>query len=205
MQAERSAPESAQVVAVVPAAGSGGRLGGVTKAFLRLQDGQTFLRRIARTCAEAGISSVVCVLAPGVAGPVPAGVTVLRNQTPEKGMLSSIHVALDAPEVQRAAAFLLWPVDCPRVSATTVRRLVSEWREAGAAITVPEVGGRRGHPTLFSNTLLSELRSAPLDAGARAVLRSDRDRVHVVDCNASPEVLDDIDTPADASALGVEA
>jgi CTP:molybdopterin cytidylyltransferase MocA len=80
-------------VAVVLAAGSGMRLGGVAKALLR--DGHlTFLERIAATLEEVDCQELIVVVGPPFADAVAAAARaldaqVIVNPQPERGMASS--------------------------------------------------------------------------------------------------------------------
>jgi molybdenum cofactor cytidylyltransferase len=56
--------------------------------------------------------------------------------------------------------------------------------------------GRRGHPTIFSSALFDELRDAPLNVGARHVVRNHPDDVHEMTTNEE-SVFVNIDTPKD--------
>ena len=64
----------------------------------------------------------------------------------------------------------------------------------------PAVGPRHGHPVLFDRSLFAELRTAPLEAGAKAVVRRHEARIlHVVPPDEG--CLRDVDTPEDYQAL----
>jgi nicotine blue oxidoreductase len=74
------------------------------------------------------------------------------------------------------------------------------WRASGAPVVVPRYGTRRGHPVLFAAALFDELRAAPLDVGARAVVRAHAaERLEVPVADAA--ILDDIDTPDDLHGI----
>jgi molybdenum cofactor cytidylyltransferase len=61
-------------------------------------------------------------------------------------------------------------------------------------IIVPTYGGGRGHPTLFARQLYGELLAAPLDQGARVVVRAHADEVLELPTDEAG-VLADVDTP----------
>jgi molybdenum cofactor cytidylyltransferase len=66
---------------------------------------------------------------------------------------------------------------------------------SSAAIAAPTWDGRRGHPGGFHRSVFAELRAAPPDRGARAVLGADPGRVvHVA---GDPGCVTGIDTPGD--------
>jgi CTP:molybdopterin cytidylyltransferase MocA len=187
-----------RIVAIVLAAGEGRRMGG-PKALLPLRE-TTFLAHACRLFARPGIASVVAVLGAEAervraeAG-VPGGVTVVVNERwREGGMLSSVWRGLDAAESEAAEAVLLHPVDHPLVQPGTIDRVI-EALSASAAIAVPVWEGRRGHPGGFGRPVFAELRAAPANRGARAVLAADPARVVYVAGDAG--CLAGIDTPAD--------
>ena len=91
---------------------------------------------------------------------------------------------------------LMTLVDVPMLSAATVEAVVSEWRRSRAPIVRPAVGDRHGHPVLFDRALFDELRQAPLEGGAKTVVRRHQSRiVHFVPPDDG--CLWDIDTPED--------
>jgi CTP:molybdopterin cytidylyltransferase MocA len=186
-----------RVVAIVLAAGEGRRMGG-PKALLRL--GQTtFLAHAGRLFARPGVASVVAVLGAEAErvraqAALPSEVTVVVNEAWREGMLSSVWRGLDAAESEAADAVLLHPVDHPLVQPATIDRVVQALLSS-AAIAVPTWEGRRGHPGGFHRAVFAELRSAPPDRGARAVLAAEPGRVvHVV---GDPGCVAGIDTPED--------
>ncbi|MEW6277712.1 MAG: nucleotidyltransferase family protein [Candidatus Eremiobacterota bacterium] len=127
------------------------------------------------------------------------GAVRLVNPNPERGQLSSLLVGLEG-----GAAKFAWTlavlVDQPAVSATTYRRL-AEAAEAGAGhLWVPTCRGRRGHPVAFGRVCYPDLLQAPLEEGSRWVVA--RHRAYRVEVEVDdPEVLRDVDTPADYERL----
>ena len=186
-----------RVVAIVLAAGEGRRMGGV-KALLPLGDA-TFLAHACRLFARPGVASVVAVLGAEaervrVEAGLPAEATAVFNDRWREGMLSSVWRGLDAAEAEAADAVLLHPVDHPLVQPATIDRVIRAL-SCSAAIAVPTWDGRRGHPGGFHRSVFAELRAAPPDRGARAVLAADAGRVVHVPGDAG--CVTGIDTPED--------
>jgi molybdenum cofactor cytidylyltransferase len=67
-----------------------------------------------------------------------------------------------------AAIFLL--ADMPRVSASTIRRLLETHGASLPAIVAPVAGGRRGNPVLFDRRLFPALHALSGDQGGRSLL-----------------------------------
>jgi CTP:molybdopterin cytidylyltransferase MocA len=191
-----------EAVAVALAAGAGKRMGGKAKASLLLPDGRTFMAAVAASARAGGCPRVVAVVGrphehETRAAALAAGVTeIVENPDPDRGMTSSLAVALDRLDPSTVDVALAWPVDHALVCANTV---VDILHAAGRdLIVVPtSSGGRGGHPTAFGASLWPELRDATaLPDGARAVVRADPARVVRV-ATADPGAFFDIDTPDD--------
>jgi nicotine blue oxidoreductase len=186
-----------RIAGVVLAAGEGRRMGG-PKALLRAR-GETFLARCLRMLAEGGAEPLVGVIGHdagrvSAAAGVPAGASLVTNPDYSAGMLSSVLCGLAEAEASDAQAILLLPVDHPLVSPDTIGRVMEALR-GGARIAVPTHAGRRGHPAGFAAAAWPALRSAPAEAGARAVLAAHPGWIVHVSGDAS--CLQGIDTPAD--------
>lgn len=175
----------ARVVGAVLAAGAGVRMGS-PKAQLLL-GGVRLVDRAVRVLCEGGCADVVTVVRHGV--DVPGAQTVV-NTHPERGMRSSLVLAVDASDGDALAVLL---VDMPGVSAESVRLAVSAWRPG--RIAVATYRGHRAHPTVMSTELWrAALAMAGVDEGARAFLASHPDLVDEARVDGDPA---DLDTPED--------
>lgn len=127
------------------------------------------------------------------------GVRLVSNPDPARGQLSSIWTALDATP-SNADGLLMTLVDVPMIASQTVRAVVTAWTESRAPVVRPVASGRRGHPVIFDRRIFDELRAAPLDSGARAVVRAHWDESVDVPVD-DPGSLIDVDTPDDYERL----
>ncbi len=191
-----------ELAACVLAAGAGRRMG-TSKALLEFGGG-TYLQHLLDTFRDAGIASRFVVARDATTlGPVCLAndARLLVNPQPEDGMLSSIHVCLEAIRAGPGVAGLfVAPVDCPRVRVATIVQLAAAFEASRAPIVLPRFAGRRGHPVLFAADVFDDLAAAPLDLGARAVVWAHAGDVLEVDVDDAA-VLDDVDTPTDAARL----
>jgi molybdenum cofactor cytidylyltransferase len=195
------------VVAVVLAAGESTRMG-TPKALLAAPDGRPFVVRISQAFTDAGVDPVVVVT--GAAhgqiveavgrAMLPRSVRLVRNPDPARGQLSSLWAGMAVAVTPDTEALLMTLVDVPMLSSATVEAVVEEWRRSRAPIVRPAVGPVHGHPVLFDRSLFDELRQAPLDGGAKTVIRRHESRIVNV---APPDdgCLRDIDTPEDYRTL----
>jgi CTP:molybdopterin cytidylyltransferase MocA len=182
---------------------------GSPKALLSAPDGRAFLSRIVGTLVESGFPRVRVVTGrdhEAIEGLCAATtslrdvVALERNPDPDRGQLSSLLVGLDAVAVAGVEGVLVTLVDVPMVTAFTVRRVVDRWRQTRAPIVRPACAGRHGHPVIFDAAVFSALRAAPLDVGAKAVVRAYDQQIEDVEVD-DPWCVSDVDTAADYEAL----
>ncbi|MCS6925798.1 MAG: nucleotidyltransferase family protein [Candidatus Binatia bacterium] len=183
---------------ILLAAGASRRMG-TPKALLQYQ-GQTFLERGCAAFLTAGVDELVVVLGAQAevsrrAVPVHPLVRTVVNTRSFQGQLSSLMVGIGALS-PASEAVVVNLVDHPLVTAETIKALIAAFREMPVPILVASYRGRRGHPVLFSRQVYGELLAAPLDQGAKAVVRRDPTRVREIPLD-DPGILADIDTPED--------
>ncbi len=181
---------------------------GSPKALLKAPGGGTFVERIVRAFGDAGVSDLVIVTGADHAAiaealdsdPPPVIPRLARNPDPSRGQLSSLWVGMDAAVRPATEGLLVTLVDVPLVRSATVRQVIDVWQSTRAPIVRPAIGERHGHPVLFDRALFDELRNAPLDLGAKLVVRThEREIVNVtVDDEGC---LTDVDTPDDYRRL----
>ena len=181
---------------------------GSPKALLRTPEGRTFVRAIAETFAAAGIPDIVVVTGRDHDrivealhdAQLPVRPRIARNPNPALGQLSSLLTGMDAIVESGTEAVVVTLVDVPLLTVDTVRLVVSEWQRARAPIVRPAIGDRHGHPVIFDQRVFPELRMAPLDVGAKSVVRAHA--AEVMNVPVTDEgCLVDVDTPADYKAL----
>lgn len=156
---------------------------------------ETLVEYQVRQLREAGCDPVIVVLGhrSGQIAPLVRDAAVVVNNAYREGRASSL--SLGAAAVPRSAsAVVILGVDQPRPASLTADLLLEHSR-AGATITIPTCGGKRGHPVVVASTLLPELLTATeAEMGLRGVLARHRGATREVPCD-SPIVLLDINTP----------
>ena len=183
---------------ILLAAGESRRMGS-PKALLAYQ-GQTFLERICTAFFDAGVEELVVVLGAWEDRLRPAlprhpALRTVVNPHYAQGQLSSLVCGLGALSPDSAAAVVNL-VDHPLVRPETIAALMASFRTAPLPIIIATHQGKRGHPVLFSRQVYAELLAAPLDKGAKTVVRKDPARVRHVPLD-DPGIVADIDTPQD--------
>jgi CTP:molybdopterin cytidylyltransferase MocA len=177
---------------------------GSPKAALLTPDGATFVGRIVTTLRDAGVDDLVIVtgrhhhavvesIARDHRSTTPR---IVRNPDPSRGQLSSLLTGMEIVMTPQTDAMLMTLVDVPLVRVSTVTAVIDAWRRTRAPIVRPAIGDRHGHPVIFDRVLFDELRRAPLDAGAKSVVRAHEHEI--VNVSVDDEgCVRDVDTPAD--------
>lgn len=175
---------------------------GRPKALLH-HDGVTFIERVVRALTDGGCERVVVVVGPDADAirdaAAATGADVLVNTDPGDGPITSLRHALETLEADVDGIAWL-PLDFPLVAPQHVRTLLEEATTAGAPLTLPTHGEKRGHPALFRRALLPELADERLEGGARTVVHRYLSEARLVPFD-DPAVVTDVDTPAAFAAL----
>ncbi|HEX6900933.1 MAG TPA: nucleotidyltransferase family protein [Thermoanaerobaculia bacterium] len=184
-------------VAVLPAAGASRRMG---RPKLLLPFGEsTLVGSVVAALRGGGVQEIVLVIAPGDedlrAWAREAGVRVVVNPDPDRGMLSTIQegvAALDRTDVP----LLVTPADLPNLRAETVALLLQRMRETGAPLALPTHHGKRGHPLAIAPALIPEIGTLDPAIGLRQL--RDRHEAELLEVEAGDAgVVEDVDTPED--------
>jgi molybdenum cofactor cytidylyltransferase len=182
-----------KIGAVVLAAGGSQRFGRPKQ--LLIYDGEKLVRRAAR--AALAVRGPVVVVAGREQEMIALEllglpVTVVPNESWERGIGSSVHCGLEAlPECDSA---VIVACDQPRVDGSVIQQLIAERAKSGKPIVASAYAGTLGVPALFGQEIFAELRSLPDDQGAKLIILRHRDEVATVDFPAGAL---DIDTPED--------
>ncbi len=188
------------ISAIVLAAGESRRMG-KPKPLLRFND-KTFLEQIISRLKVCDVDRITVVLGAGaemIKNSIDlSGTNIVINKDYQKGQLSSLIAAIEETP-QETDAILVCLVDNPFINKEVINKIIAKFRQTNNPIIVPVFNGKRGHPTLFSRTLFSELVNAPKEQGARYVLHSNAEKVLELETSEST-ILSGIDTPEDYRA-----
>jgi len=182
--------KTAPAVCAILAAGRSNRMG-AQKLLLPLGAATLLERALAAAAPWPAVAVVASALAPLVAAR--AGLTVVVNDQPERGMTHSLALA-DAALGDRDAALAVLLADTPFVDAPLVHRLLAA--RGDADVVYPTRGGVGGHPVIFGPAARAAI--AGLQEGdTLRILRDDRRwrRVEVPIDDDAPYL--DVDTPGD--------
>ncbi|HUL44534.1 MAG TPA: nucleotidyltransferase family protein [Bacteroidota bacterium] len=181
---------------IILAAGASFRMGS-PKALLNAGQ-KTFLGHIGSLLANSGIVDIIVVLgadAETIRGSITTFPgTVVVNEHWTNGQLSSLRAGLDVAVQHSADHILVWPVDRPLVRQQTLTSIIAASAANSSSMIVPTCRNRRGHPVIFPENYFGALRDAPLDTGARYVVRKYADAVFEFETE-DEGILLNIDTP----------
>jgi molybdenum cofactor cytidylyltransferase len=165
--------------------------------------GEPFVRAVAKTALEAGLSPVVVVTGANAekVGAAVQGlpVQIAHNEEWHSGQASSIRAALTplslsgrgaGGEGPGAAIFLL--ADQPQVTPTILHALVEEHAATLAPIIAPMVLDRRANPVLFDHVTFPDLMELEGDLGGRGIFS--KHKVNYLPWHNDALLLD-VDTP----------
>jgi molybdenum cofactor cytidylyltransferase len=131
------------------------------------------------------------------------GAFMVLNPAPERGQFSSLQVGLREVLARDCNAAMITPVDCPPLSAATLRLLCASFDDAlsrGLWAVAPENSGKHGHPLLANRDIIDAFLAAPVTSNAREVLRAHAGRIEYVSVSESL-VTTGLNTPEEYSAL----
>lgn len=188
-----------RVAAVVLAAGTSRRMGGVNKLLAEV-GGRPVLQRVLDAVAGCDVDPIVVVTGHDSERVeqllARRDVVIAHNPHYAAGLSTSLRCGLATlpPAVDGA---LICLGDMPRLEARHLRGLLGAFAPArGCAVCVPVYAGRRGNPVLWARRFFDEMAAVEGDAGAGRLLAVHAD----VLCEVPMEddaVLHDVDSPAD--------
>ena len=184
------------VPAVLLAAGNSHRMG-VPKALLKMPGGSSFLKTITANLHRGGFGPILLILgreAARIRPYVPEEVDrILVNEHPELGQLASFQLGIRhlPPGVPGCLMAL---IDHPLISASTFQRIAEHLQQAPDRIAIPSKNFKKGHPTYFPARFFDEILSAPLEAGARQILKNHPEAIDYILVD-DDGIFIDFDTP----------
>jgi molybdenum cofactor cytidylyltransferase len=179
------------VAALLLAAGLSDRMGR-TKQLLQLGE-KPVIRHCIDALIAARIPEIVVVVNAADNGITQAlsglPLTFIVNASPGSDMAESVRAGLTG--LVSATGILVCLSDHPLVRPETIEALIAEHEDVPDKIVIPSYNGRRGHPSLFPNSILQDLRSG---GTLRDIIRKEPHRVVTIDTGDEGVVLD-MDTP----------
>ena len=192
-----------RVGAVLLAAGTGSRMGGVAKSLIRLQ-GVPLINRQLIALSGAGVDEVVVVTGfarDAVEASVSTfPVTLAYNADYALGQQSSVRVGLQALRGNFDAVLVVL-ADQPLLGAADLTELIAAFKKRPAGhVVVPVVDGQRGNPLVMDEVALADILASDTNLGCRHLVERQPELVHV-HTSTNTRFVTDLDTLADLEAL----
>jgi molybdenum cofactor cytidylyltransferase len=185
------------IAGVILAAGESRRFG-QPKQLLDWK-GEPFIRAVAKTALEAGLSPVIVVTganAKQIESVIQdLDVIVLKNEEWKSGQASSIRTASEAflsRKINKAGGAIFLLADQPQLTSSIIRALVEKHAEGLYPVVAPMVMDQRANPVLFDQMAFPDLLTLEGDVGGRAIFH--KHRVEYLPWH-DDRLLLDVDTP----------
>jgi molybdenum cofactor cytidylyltransferase len=182
------------VAGVVLAAGGSTRFG-KPKQLLDWK-GQPFVRAVAKTALQAGLSPVIVVTGANSeqieAAINDLDVRIVRNEEWSSGQGSSLNAGAQVLASTNVGGAIFLLSDQPQVTTAVIRALVEKHAEGLYPVVAPMVMDRRGNPVLFDRAAFPDLETIEGDTGGRAIFH--KYRVEYLPWHDDSLLLD-VDTP----------
>lgn len=186
---------------VILAAGRSSRMG--SPKLLLEWCGRSLLRRAVEAASMAHAAEVVVVVgeyAERLVQEVPPELArAVANPDFARGQSTSLRSGLAALSKDVTGA-VVYPADQPFVTAEVIGRLVAGHVASGFPLVVSEVKGVRGAPMFLARPVFEDAMRIEGDRGARELLSSRPELVHVVHFD-DPDLMIDVDTPEEYQEL----
>ena len=183
-----------EVCILLLAAGASSRMRGGDKLLERV-DGVPLVRRQVLAALATGCEVVVCL--PDSTGPRFAALDGLECRivpVPDAGM--GMSASIRAGLVGQSGAVMILPADMPEIEADDLVAVLDAF-DGSVICRGASEDGRAGHPVVFPERYLEQLRGLEGDQGAKAVLRSEPVKLVPL---PGRRALVDLDTPEDWAA-----
>lgn len=204
----KSTRSEVRVWAIIPAAGTGQRMGGPKQALPYRE--ATLTGTVVRTLLDANAAGVVVVtrtvLVDALKLPADPRVNITINDA-DSEMIDSIRIGLgtladqvipSGDDPRPTAGVMVVPGDMPALSAETCRRCIDAYKGDPRRVVIAAYSGRRGHPIIFPLSMRDVVDR--LQGGLNELPRQVPKRVHLVEVD-DPGVACDVDTVADYDSL----
>ncbi|MBU1077693.1 MAG: nucleotidyltransferase family protein [Spirochaetes bacterium] len=118
-------------------------------------------------------------------------VKIAVNENYKNGQLSTFKECLKISDAE-SEGYMMVLSDHPLIKYSTYEQLINTFNDNKEKIIIPEYKKRKGHPIIFPKELKSNLLDAPLDQGARTVIKENPGKVQLVPVD-DPFIHADID------------
>ena len=127
-------------------------------------------------------------------------IKVVYNKDYKFGQTSSVRAGLKCVS-KTTSGFLVLPVDCPFIKATTVESMIARFEKIKpASILIPTHKYHRGHPPTFDICFKDEILALNLSLGINEILRAHPGSIETIELD-DPGITQTFNTPDELAQI----
>ena len=180
-------PDEPKIAIILEAAGDSKRFGS-NKLLHIMDDGRPMIASILDAVRPLEAYKKILVTQYDEVAAMAADMEVVMNDRPDLGISRSMQLGLEAGG--DADAFMFCVCDQPGLTASTIERLIGEYKKGTAGIVSLAWQGKMCNPKIFSSRYKEELMCLSGDTGGRQILASHKDDILLVEAESEDEVKD---------------
>jgi len=196
---------------ILLAAGEGSRMGSIPKALLK-KDGKTLLENFFSEVRD--LNPIELVVVTGFHNQaidaelakqstlLSQSICVIHNPNPDRGQGSSVRLGLESLQ-SHFDVLAVCLCDQPNIRSRELMLLLERFthQKTGHEMVMPQVGGQRGNPVLFSRKVVEAILSKP-EMTCRTFMDQNPNLIHIFETTHDAFILD-VDTEADIQKLRI--
>ena len=180
-------PHEPKIAIILEAAGDSKRFGS-NKLLHIMDDGRPMIASILDAVRPLEAYKKILVTQYDEVAAMAPDLNVVMNDRPDLGISRSMQLGLEAGG--DADAFMFCVCDQPGLTASTIERLIGEYKKGTAGIVSLAWQGKMCNPKIFSSRYKEELMCLSGDTGGRQILVSHKDDILLVEAESEDEVKD---------------
>lgn len=181
--------------AIIMASGFSSRMKDKNKLLLKI-DNKTIIEHVINSVLEHDFDKIVLITSYDEI--IDLGkkhkIDVIKNNSPELGQSNSLK--LGVLNCHESSNYMFFVADQPFLTYESINKIVMFHKKNNTKIIIPILNNIRKSPTIFPNSLRSQLLSLTGDIGGRAVIKENENLVYTIEVNDEKSFFD-IDTPKD--------
>ena len=180
-------PDEPKIAIILEAAGDSKRFGS-NKLLHIMDDGRPMIASILDAVRPLEAYKKILVTQYDEVAAMAADMEVVMNDRPDLGISRSMQLGLKAGG--DADAFMFCVCDQPGLTASTIERLIGEYKKGTAGIVSLAWQGKMCNPKIFSSRYREDLMKLSGDTGGRQIIAAHTDDILLIEAESEDEVND---------------
>jgi len=164
--------------------------------------GKTVIQQVQKTLLQSVCEEIIVVLgahaqliSPSIF--IHSRIRVVHNKDYFFGQTSSVQAGLREAD-KSSKGFMLLPVDCPLVQASTIDTIIGHFKKSNPGVLIPTYQNKKGHPPVFNQHLKSKVLDLPMDLGLNSLFADHPPQT--IEIN-DPGIIKSFNTPQELEEL----